>query len=79
MQKVTLEINNSIYEYIMFFLENIPKNLLSIKKEIQEKVESVDVDKSSDFDTKELLNRVNDIRYNRIKPLSREEIFDDIC
>ncbi len=35
MQKVTLEINNSIYEYIMFFLENIPKNLIHIKKELQ--------------------------------------------
>lgn len=34
MQKVTLEINNSIYEYIMFFLENIPKNLVHIKKEL---------------------------------------------
>lgn len=37
MQKVTLEINNSIYDYIMFFLENIPKNLVNIKKEFQEK------------------------------------------
>jgi len=35
MQKVTLEINNSIYDYIMFFLENIPKNLVNIKKEFQ--------------------------------------------
>ena len=37
MQKITLEINNSIYDYIMFFLENIPKNLLNIKKELQVK------------------------------------------
>jgi len=37
MKKVTLEINNSIYDYIMFFLENIPKNLVSIKKEIPPK------------------------------------------
>jgi hypothetical protein len=37
MQKVTLEINNSIYDYIMFFLENIPKNLVNIKKELQSK------------------------------------------
>ena len=37
MQKITLEINNSIYEYIMFFLENIPKNLVNIKKELQVK------------------------------------------
>jgi len=37
MQKITLEINNSIYDYIMFFLENIPKNLVNIKKELQSK------------------------------------------
>jgi hypothetical protein len=37
MQKVTLEINNSVYDYIMFFLENIPKNLVNIKKEFQSK------------------------------------------
>ena len=79
MQKVTLEINNSIYEYIMFFLENIPNNLLSIKKEIQEKVDGVNLDEKSDFDKAELLNRINDIRYNKIKPLSREEVFRDIC
>jgi hypothetical protein len=78
-QKVTLEINNSIYEYIMFFLENIPNNLLSIKKEIQEKVDSVNLDEKSDFDKAELLNRINDIKYNKIKPLSREEVFRDIC
>ena len=79
MQKVTLEINNSIYEYIMFFLENIPKNLLSIKKEIPEKVDSANMDKNCNFDETELLNRVNDIRYNKVKPLSREETFNDIC
>ena len=35
MRKISLEINNSIYEYIMFFLGNIPKNLLNIKGELQ--------------------------------------------
>jgi len=35
MQKITLEINNSIYDYIMFFLENIPKNLVNIRTELQ--------------------------------------------
>ena len=79
MQRVTLEINNSIYEYIMFFLENIPKNLLNIKKETKEKSDSINIDEHHDFDELELLNRVNDIRYNEIKPLSREEIFNDIC
>ena len=34
MHKITLEINSSIYEHIMFFLENLPKNLVNIKQEI---------------------------------------------
>ena len=37
MYKVTLEINSSIYSHIMFFLENLPKNLLNIKQEVQTK------------------------------------------
>lgn len=37
MHKVTLEINSSIYEHIMFFLENLPKNLVHIKQEITTK------------------------------------------
>jgi len=45
MQKITLEINNSIYDYIMFFLENIPKNLVNIKKELQ--VKTVNHEKSA--------------------------------
>ncbi len=35
MYKVTLEINSSIYSHIMFFLENLPKNLLNIKQEVE--------------------------------------------
>lgn len=37
MYKVTLEINSSIYAHIMFFLENLPKNLVNIKQEIKSK------------------------------------------
>jgi hypothetical protein len=35
MYKVTLEINSSIYEHIMFFLENLPKNLVNIQQKIE--------------------------------------------
>ena len=55
MQKVTLEINNSIYDYIMFFLENIPKNLLNIKKEIKERADNINIDENRNFDEIELL------------------------
>jgi len=37
MYKVTLEINSSIYAHIMFFLENLPRNLVNIKQEIKTK------------------------------------------
>jgi len=37
MYRVTLEINSLIYEHIMFFLENLPKNLLNIQQETKNK------------------------------------------
>ena len=31
MQQITININPSIYEHIMFFLQNLPKNLVDIQ------------------------------------------------
>lgn len=31
MHTITLNINNSIYEHIMFFLKNLPKNMVNIQ------------------------------------------------
>jgi len=31
MRQITININPSIYEYIMFFLQNLPKNLIDIQ------------------------------------------------
>jgi hypothetical protein len=31
------------------------------------------------FDERELLKRANELKQNKIKPLSREEVFDGIC
>jgi len=31
MQQITININPSIYEHIMFFLQNLPKNMLNIE------------------------------------------------
>ncbi len=31
------------------------------------------------FDEQELLNRSNELKQNKVKPLSREEVFDGIC
>jgi len=32
MQQITININPSIYEHIMFFLQNLPKNLVDIEQ-----------------------------------------------
>ena len=58
MQKITLEINNSIYDYIMFFLENIPKNLVNIKKEFQVKTLN-DTELSNSFNPKDFFGVAN--------------------
>lgn len=34
MHKVTININQSIYEHIMFFLKSLPKNMIDIQSEI---------------------------------------------
>jgi hypothetical protein len=31
MKQITININPSIYEHIMFFLQNLPKNLIDIQ------------------------------------------------
>ena len=59
MQKITLEINNSIYDYIMFFLENIPKNLLNIKEEIKVKKQNHLIDKRYD---KNSISKIRDLQ-----------------
>lgn len=33
MQTLKIEVSNSIYEHILFFLQNLPKNLINISHE----------------------------------------------
>ena len=35
MHKITININQSIYEHIMFFLKSLPKHLINIDSEIK--------------------------------------------
>lgn len=37
MHQITININQSIYEHIMFFLKNLPKNLIDIQSETEVK------------------------------------------
>ena len=36
MQRLTIEVNSSIYEHIIFFLQSLPKNLITILHETKE-------------------------------------------
>jgi len=58
-----------------------------LKNSMIEKFHIISNDSKSDektvqgnfFDEAELLNRINDIKNNNLKPLSRQEAFDGIC
>lgn len=41
MQQITININPSIYEHIMFFLQNLPKNLVDIQNENRTPIKKV--------------------------------------
>ena len=51
MQTLRIEVSNSIYEHILFFLQNLPKNLINIshetktyipqKKSIKDEIEDI--------------------------------------
>ena len=40
MQPLRIEVSNSIYEHILFFLQNLPKNLINISHETKPTVAS---------------------------------------
>ena len=40
MQQITININPSIYEHIMFFLQNLPKNLVDIQTQNSKQISS---------------------------------------
>jgi len=46
MHQITLNINHSIYKHIMFFLQNLPKNLIDIQSK---KVYDISKDDSIKF------------------------------
>ena len=77
MQKITLEINSSVYDYIMFFLENIPKNLVTIKKELQLKTDNNNK-QYSNFTKKKLPSGfLNPIQIDSYKDIAtRDELYE---
>jgi len=47
MQQITINVNPSIYEHIMFFLQNLPKNLVDIHFEQDKSSENIATTKES--------------------------------
>jgi len=72
MQKITLEINNSIYDYIMFFLENIPKNLVKIKEELQVKT-TKHTERSNSFNPRDFFGVANSSKVEIDKYLQQNQ------
>ena len=72
MHRVTLEINSSIYGYIMFFIENLPKNLVNIKEDIT----SITLANNQAFQQK-IPNDTEDKDFISVSQKSLEQIWDN--
>jgi len=52
---------------------------LALLKELKDSViKKYEIIEDNFFDKKELLNRIEDVENNRVKPLSKEEVFNDL-
>jgi len=75
-QRVQLDISSDIFDKVMFFLENLPKNLVNIKQEVEVKTKKAikknSISKMRDLQGvgKELYKDINSDRY--IKELRNE-------
>jgi hypothetical protein len=68
MKTLNLEIQDDYFEKVFNFLKILPENIVKIN----------DNSINNDFDEKELLSRVDDIQNNKVKPLTRDELFNDL-
>lgn len=75
MQIIKIEVNDSIYEHILFFLKNLPKNLVKIS---YEKDPQENEDKSIKQEMTELLSSHNIQAFKNIKdPVSWQKSVRD--
>ena len=81
MQQIIINVNQSIYEHIMFFLKNLPKNLIDIQSQKKNENLSVSLSKSiSSSDAFGILNgRIKDpMQWQRdIRSGSDRDIYGD--
>ena len=65
MVTIQLEIKDDYLENILNFLKLLPESVAKIKEPIE-------------FDEEELQLRIDDIHQNKVKTLSRDELFDSL-
>ena len=65
MVTIQLEIKDDYLENILNFLKLLPENVAKIKE-------------PNEFDEEELQSRIDDIHQNKVKTLSRDELFDSL-
>ena len=66
MQTIQLEIRDDYVEKVISFLKLLPENVAKITTQNRENT------------TDELISRVEDIRDDKVKAITRDELFDDI-
>jgi hypothetical protein len=75
MQTLKIEVSNSIYEHIMFFLQNLPKNLINISYETKPEMTNK---KSIKNDIEELFKTSNVQAFRELKdPLAWQKSMRD--
>ena len=74
MHSIALNVNNSAYEHLIYFLSNLKDDVEVIKDEM--------IINSSDIEDKnfrnELLSREKDLKNSKASILTRNEIFEDL-
>jgi len=73
MHSIALNVNNSAYEHLIYFLSNLKDDVEVIKDEI---INNIDID-NKDF-KEELLSREDELKNSKATILTRNEIFEDL-
>lgn len=70
MKTIQLDVQDDYVDKILSFLKLLPQNVAKIK--------TLSELPADDSYSDELLSRINDIKNNKVKPISRDELFDAV-
>jgi len=68
MQTISIDVQDSYVDKILDFLKLLPQDVIKINEPIQ----------NEDYDEEELLNRVEEIKSQKVEPITREELFHEL-